>query len=326
MDLAAQIRVSLGTSIVLGLTQGKLDVVSTTAYLMTYWEDKCRSNCSFCAQARESKSNNQRLARVTWPAYPTAEVLESLTTSVEQKIVHRVCIQTLNYPEVFSHIRALTKEIKRCTAVEVSVCCQPQSRELIQHLKKSGIDRLGIALDGATPQVFSKVKGGCYNWENQFSLFEEALLVFGKGKVSTHLIVGLGETERQTVETIQRCVDLGVLPALFAFTPVPGTALEKGLAPNLASYRRVQLARHLIVQKKTNVSGFSFSAEGRIIAFGLENPVLEEVISSGLPFQTSGCPGCNRPFYNEGPRGPIYNYPKVPSREEISKIRDDLAD
>ncbi|HDI74230.1 MAG TPA: hypothetical protein ENF57_04430 [Candidatus Korarchaeota archaeon] len=26
-------------------------------------------------------------------------------------------------------------------------------------------------------------------------------------------------------------------------------------------------------------------------------------------FLTSGCPSCNRPFYNERPRGPIYNFP-----------------
>ena len=99
--------------------------------------------------------------------------------------------------------------------------------------------------------VFNKVKGadagGCYSWENQFNLVLGGFVGFWKGNVSTHVIVGLGETEKEAVEIVQRCVDLGVLPALFAFTPVRGTALEGNLPPKLESYRRIQLARYLIV-------------------------------------------------------------------------------
>ncbi|MDR0373174.1 MAG: radical SAM protein [Nitrososphaerota archaeon] len=325
-DLAAQIRVSLGTAIVFGLTEGKLDVAPTTAYLMTYREGKCMANCSFCPQARESKSNNQLLSRVTWPIYPTRDILEALATSSEQKRIIHVCIQALNYPGVFSQLEVLIKEIKTRAAVTVSVSCQPQNRENIQHLKEAGADRLGIALDGVTPAVFSNVKGNYYSWENQFRLFGKALSIFGKGKVSTHLIVGLGETEQETAKTIQQCVDLGILPALFAFTPVRGTALEKVLPPKLVSYRRVQLARHLIVHGETKASSFTYSTDGKIIDFGLKNKALEPIIASGLPFQTSGCPGCNRPYYNEKPSGPIYNYPKTPNKEEIAEIKESLAD
>jgi len=39
---------------------------------------------------------------------------------------------------------------------------------------------------------------------------------------------------------------------------------------------------------------------------------------------TSGCPGCNRPFYNEEPRK-IYNYPFLPGKEEMLKINETLA-
>ncbi|MCL2477023.1 radical SAM protein [Candidatus Bathycorpusculum sp.] len=327
MDLVAQIRVSIGTAIILGLIEGKLNATSSTAYLMTYREGKCLSNCSFCAQAQESKSNTQLLSRITWPAYSTTNVIEALSLCAERKKINRVCIQALNYPEVFSHLKTLTKEIKRRTALEVSLCCQPQSRETIEQLKEAGADRLGIALDGATPRVFSQVKGGGYCWENQFLLFEKALLVFGRGKISTHLIAGLGETERETAETMQRCVDLGVLPALFAFTPVRGTALEKTASPKISTYRRVQLARYLIVQGETKTANFTYNTDGKIIGFGLENSRLESIISSGVPFQTSGCLGCNRPYYNERPSGPIYNYPKAPNKEEIAKIKEEyLAD
>jgi lipoyl synthase len=209
---------------VLGLLDGKLDAAPTTAYLMTYREGKCLANCGFCPQARESKSSSQLLSRVTWPTFPTLEVLTTLTSAVEQKKIGRICIQALNYPEVFTELEALVKEIKKRCSIAVSVSCQPKNRENIQNLKQAGVDRLGIALDAATQTVFNRVKGtgagGCYSWDNQFRLFSEALSVFGEGNVSTHVIVGLGETEKEAVEVIQRCVDLGVLPALFAFTPV----------------------------------------------------------------------------------------------------------
>ena len=113
------------------------------------------------------------------------------------------------------------------------------------------MDRIGIALDAATEKLFSEVKGsaagGPYNWEDQFKLLREAVEVFGKENVSTHLIVGLGETEKEAVSIIQRCVDMGVLPALFAFTPIRGTTLESKPQPPVESYRRIQLARYLIV-------------------------------------------------------------------------------
>jgi biotin synthase len=243
--------------------------------------------------------------------------------------IRRVCIQALNYPEVFAHLEALVKEIKKEVAVPVSVSCQPLNRTNIELLAKAGVDRLGVALDAASEPLFNKVKGkgvgGSYSWDNQFSMLIAALAVFGKGNVSTHLIVGLGETEKDAAQIIQRCVDMKVLPALFAFTPIRGTALEKNSPPILESYRQVQLARHLIVNGLARADGMHFDGEGKVASFGLAKEVLDDVVNSGEPFHTSGCPDCNRPFYNEKPSGPVYNYPRKISQEEIEKISRQLG-
>jgi lipoyl synthase len=306
-----------------------MDAAPTTAYLMTYHEDKCVGNCGFCPQARESKSSTLLLSRVTWPAFPTAEVISALSESIRQKKIMRVCTQALNYPEVFDDLEMIVREIKKHASVAVSVSCQPKNRADIERLKSAGVNRLGIALDAATQTVFDRVKGkdvgGCYKWETQFELFSLAQSVFGKGNVSTHVIVGLGETEKEAVETIQRCVDLGVLPALFAFTPVRGTALEHSSPPNLQTYRRIQLARHLIVSGKTSYSNMSFSESGAITSYGVPSDVLKQITEDGTAFRTSGCPDCNRPYYNEKPSGPIYNYPKMLDAEQIKKIKNELS-
>jgi biotin synthase-related radical SAM superfamily protein len=328
--LPGQIRVSVGTAIVLGLFEGKLDAQPTTAYLMTHRMGKCTANCGFCPQARTSKSNDDLLSRVSWPAFPTLNLLTTLATKAKEGKILRVCIQALNYPEVFGHLVAFVKEIKRNSSVPVSVSCQPLCNQNIELLRKAGVDRLGIALDAATEAIFDKIKGaragGVYSWEKQFRLLEEATAVFGKGNVSTHVIIGLGETEKESADVIQRCVDTGVLPALFAFTPVNGTALEAKQPPKLESYRRVQLARHLIVNVKARIEDMKFDVEGKIIGYGVTYEALEAVVDSGLPFRTSGCPSCNRPYYNEKPSGPLYNYPKQPNTEEIEKIKTQLRE
>jgi len=323
------IRVSIGTAAVLGLHKGKLDAEPTTAYLMTYRDGKCAGNCSFCPQARESKSSTHLLSRVTWPTYPVADVVSTLKNAVEQKKIRRTCIQAINYPEVFADIEAVVRQIKKQMTVAVSVSCQPQNRADIERLKHAGVDRLGIALDAATQTIFDRVKGkdagGCYSWDNQFKLFSLAQSVFGEGNVSTHVIVGLGETEKDAVEVIQRCRDLGVLPALFAFTPVRGTAMEHNVPPKLESYRRIQLARHFIVSGRANAAKMSFNDQGEITGFKVPIEVLVQALNEGVAFRTSGCLDCNRPYYNEKPSGPIYNYPNTPNKEEIKKIKEELS-
>ena len=324
-DLPSQIRVSVGSAMVLGILEGKLDVAPTTAYLMTYTRSKCRANCVFCPQARTSQSKTELLSRVTWPTFPTKNVLDGIAGAVNAGRISRVCIQALNYPRVFSHLDALVRMIKQKADVPVSVSCQPLNSQNLWILSKAGVDRIGIALDAATENIFDKVKGasagGPYKWKDEFLLLRVAIGVFGEGNVSTHLIIGLGETERDAVGLVQECVDLGVLPALFAFTPVDGTKLSLNVQPRVEVYRRIQLARHLIVNGLARGEDMRFDVDGQIVDFGVSKPSLIAAVESGKPFLTSGCSDCNRPFYNEKPSGPMYNYPRNLRSEEIREIK-----
>jgi lipoyl synthase len=327
--LPEHVRVSVGSAIVLGLLEGKLDAEPTTAYLMTYKTGKCTANCGFCPQARTSLSKAELLSRVSWPVFSTKSVLKGLESVVNDKRIRCVCIQALNYPDVFAHLVALAKAIKQQVNVPVSVSCQPLNRENMRRLANAGVNRIGIALDATTEKLFNEVKGsvvgGPYRWESQFRQLREAVEVFGKGNVSTHLIIGLGETEKEAISIIQQCVNMHVLSALFAFTPIRGTALENKLQPQIESYRRVQLARYLIVNGAARYENMRFDAYGRIVDFSVKKKTLTRVVEIGQPFLTSGCPDCNRPFYNEKPSGPLYNYPRSIRSEETVAIRQQLC-
>ena len=324
LEIPETIRVSVGSAIVLNLTHGRLDVLPTTAYLLTYRSGKCSANCGFCPQAKTSKSRADMLSRVTWPAFPTERALSEIEDSVKRGTIKRVCIQALNYPTVLEDILNLVNAIRLRVRVPISVSCKPLKPTEIQKLMEAGVNRIGIPLDAATKELFNKVKGlmagGPYLWEEQREALREAVKIFGKNRVSTHLIVGLGETEKEMVETIQWCVDSDVYPGLFAFTPVSGTALENQPQPSLSQYRRVQLAHYLVTKKLVRCENISSNESGCLTDFSVRTEQLWKVIRDGSPFVTSGCPDCNRPYYNERPSGPLYNYPRHPLPREITKI------
>lgn len=327
-EIPPRIRVSLGSAIVLGLLSGKLDAAPTTAYLMTYKRGRCTANCGFCPQARKSHSRGDMLSRVSWPVFATMHLLNRLRRTANDGKIKRVCIQALNYPEVFAHLTALIKAIQERVNVPISVSIQPLSADNIRLLADAETERIGIPLDAATEEIFDRTKGssagGPYTWKRQLKLLEKAVRIFGKGRVSTHLIVGLGETEKEVIQIVQQCVDMGVLPALFAFTPIPGTALNNKPQPVIQSYRRIQVARYLVVHGIAGYEDMRFDEEGHINNFGVSEQTLLQIAKTSSPFLTSGCPNCNRPYYNEKPCGPIYNYPKDLTEEDFALIRKQL--
>ena len=316
------VRVSIGTASVLGLAKCWLDEKPTTAYLMTYTKGSCIANCSFCPQARESPSRKQLLSRVLWPAFSTERVLNCFKNP-KYEVLERICIQAVNYPGFLEDVVILLKAFKEVSDLPISLDSPPLNRVEMARLKDTGLDRIGLPLDAATAELFDKVKGqavgGPYRWERHIEALEEAIDLFGVDRVMTNLIIGLGETEEEAVSLIQRLKDMGVQTALFAFTPIPGTILSRLPQPPLESYRRIQLARYLITEGMASWSEMKFDEGGRITDFSGDLDEVKDILLTGEPFRTCGCPGCNRPYYNERPSGPLYNYPRGLDKEEAVK-------
>lgn len=304
--------VSIGTAGVLGLAQVRLDAPPTTAYLMV--GGRCAMACAFCAQARDSRSSALQLSRVSWPPFLLAEVLPRLRQAAEAGALRRACIQVTAgrgyYPRALALLRALRAEVP----LPVDVAIIPRDADQVRELLEAGADHIGFGLDAATPDLFRQVKGRA--WEPAARVLEEAARAF-PGRIAAHLIVGLGETEREMVQTIQWLHDLGVTVGLFAFTPVPGTAMEHRPPPSLPAYRRVQVARHLIAQGWACAETFVFDDDGRLTSFG--DLDLRGCIPEGACFRTSGCPDCNRPYYNERPGTVPYNYPRPLTPVEVEE-------
>ena len=305
------IKVSAATAHVLGIKKLKTDALPTTAYLMK--GEKCAQDCSFCPQARSAASRANLLSRVTWGEVREDKVADWVEEAYQKGRLKRVCLQVVDSAQVIEQVKGAVKDIKSKSEIPICVSAKVKSKEELLALAETGIDRIGLALDAASERVFLVTKTG--NWSDTLRQIEEAAILL-PGRISTHLIVGLGETEGEMVQMLQKMKDLGVTVGLFAFTPVTGTKLEKSNPPEINSYRRMQTAHYLISKGISNYSDFSFSA-GRLTNFGLTPEELKGHLRNGKAFETSGCPDCNRPYYNERPGGTIYNYPRALTDNEL---------
>ncbi|MCR4406457.1 MAG: radical SAM protein [Anaerolineae bacterium] len=310
------INVSIGTAAVLGLTEIQMEAAPTTAYLML--GGRCALNCGFCAQARSSHAGALHLSRITWPQFDLDETISRLVAAVGRGDIKRACLQVTVSPGYFRRTLEVVRAIRAASAVPVDAAILPRNVHQVEQLLAAGVDHIGFGLDAACERVFRRVKGR--DWDEALALVEATARQF-PARSAVHLIVGLGETEEEMVRLMQQMHDLGVVVGLFAFTPVPGTAMESSSSPPLDVYRRMQTARYLIVHDLARAEQFTFR-EGRVSAFNV--PRLRDVLADGVAFQTSGCPDCNRPFYNERPGGVMYNYPRpltpVEARQAIVEM------
>ncbi len=308
----SHINVSLGTAGVLGLTKVAMDVAPTTAYLML--GGRCSRACGFCAQARTSHASALRLSRVTWPEFPLAETITRLGDAVERGAIRRCCLQVTAGRGYYERALAVVRAVKAATDVPLDAAILPPTLDHVTELIAAGVEHIGFGLDAACERVFRQVKGG--NWARSLGLIQETARRY-PGRAAAHLIVGLGETEQEMVQTMQTLHNWGVTVGLFAFTPVRGTHMEDVAPPPLAVYRHMQVARHLIAHALAGADDFAFSSDGRLSDFGL--PDLPRLLADGAAFQTSGCPDCNRPYYNERPTGTLHNYPRPLTPQEIQR-------
>lgn len=307
------ISVSVGTAAVLGLADIPMAVAPTTAYLML--GGRCLMNCAFCAQARDSRAGALNLSRVTWPDYGLDVVAAKLADAAARGSVRRICLQVTVTRKAFERSLQVLRVVKRACDLPFDIAILPRNLQQVRELLAEGADHIGFGLDAACERIFRQVKGG--SWGRSLSLIEETARAF-PGHCAVHLIVGLGETEREMVERIQWAHDRQVTVGLFAFTPVRGTHLGNQPPPDMAMYRRVQAARWLIVHDMTREQEMAFDEKGQLLSLGGHVP------PTGEAFETSGCPDCNRPYYNEQPGGPLYNFPRPLTTEEAVRVFQEM--
>lgn len=336
------VRLSLAAAMTLGFARGRFyrNARLGCINLLETFPGGCKANCAFCGLAREKHVDRfdpkfEKFIRVTWKAYNLAEVIERCNDA--PKWVERVCVSLVTHPRASGDGIEICRRVSKGTGLPVSMLIAPTMMKdgALQAMRDAGADRAGVAIDAATPDLFAKLRGkpagGPHNWEHYWKSYEKAIEVFGQGMVGTHLIYGLGETEKELIETIDRAREMGGCTHLFCFFPEKMSALKDLGQPSPNGYRRIQMARWLIDNDLSRASRMTFDEEGRVLDFGVGPEVYEQALAGGQPFMTSGCPGasgkvaCNRPFGNEKPGPDLRNYPFDLSPEDVALVREQIA-
>ena len=333
-------KMSHASAISLGLIRGRMyrGAVNCCVNLLVHYAEGCSANCAYCglAKKRPGTYQDKSFIHVDWPIYSMDEIVQAINSA--PPYVKRTCISMITNGKCCHDTVEMSARLQKETSLPISVLISPtiMDKDDLIAMKEAGVDKIGIAIDLATPPLFDKYRGegvsGPHKWEKYWEIIKAGLGVFGPPHVGAHLMVGMGETEQEMASLMQRLWQMGVMNHLFAFFAEEGSQLAGMQQPPWPTYLRIQLARYLIEEGVSSEDKMDFDSQGHIIDFGVVPEKLNACITSGTPFMTTGCLGedcqvaCNRPFGNCLPDIEQWNYPYTPNQEEITRIRQNILD
>ena len=124
--------------------------------------------------------------------------------------------------------------VKRATGLPVEVQFEPlRDRRIYARLKELGVDDVGIHIESFDPKVRRRMTPGkaAISVEAYFQAFADAVAVFGRNKVSTYVVLGLGEDEAITLENCEAAAALGVYPFIVPLRPLADSYLARTAPP-----------------------------------------------------------------------------------------------
>ncbi|MCC6830332.1 MAG: MSMEG_0568 family radical SAM protein [Thermoleophilia bacterium] len=132
--------------------------------------------------------------------------------------------------------------ISRCAAAIKDACGlpvqvqfePPDDLSVLEEVRRAGVDAVGIHMETFDPEVLARIAPGkaALGVEGYFRTWERAVEVFGRGSVTTYVILGMGERPELIEEGCRRAIAMGVYPFVVPLKPVAGTLLEDATPPD----------------------------------------------------------------------------------------------
>jgi biotin synthase len=329
------VRVSIAAAMTLGLKPGRMfrNATCNCVNLLESYPAGCYANCTYCGLARERPglARDNTFIRVGWPLFPTDLVAEAVADTIGR--VGRVCVAMVQDRRAYADLVEITRRIRRRSDAPISalVTATLLDEGRLGQIRDAGADIVGIGLDAASEAVFVRTRGrgarGPHSWTQHWEIARAARRIFGPMKVNCHVVVGLGETDRDLVDLFYRLKSEEIAAYLFSFTPEPGTLMADAPRPALQRWRRIQLTKRLIERHDLPRDAIELDAEGALLAVRAPRALADACLDEGLAFMTNGCPdrngrmACNRPFGSYRPGEAFRDYPFVPTDQDPALIR-----
>lgn len=120
--------------------------------------------------------------------------------------------------------------IRKHSTIPIHVQLEPpESPEHLQALKIAGVDTVGIHLEIYNDELRKKYCPGKFQharFSEYLKAWREAVKIFGRGQVSSFILLGLGETPEQLHKGFKATIKAGVIPVPVPYRPNPGSHLE----------------------------------------------------------------------------------------------------
>ncbi|MBU2497604.1 MAG: radical SAM protein, partial [Proteobacteria bacterium] len=233
-------KMSHATAISLGLMRGRMyrGAVNRCVNLLVHYPEGCSANCAYCglAKKRPGSYEEKSFIHVDWPILPMDEIITAINQA--PSYIKRTCISMITNGKCRQDTLEMTRRLTTETPLPVSLLICPtilETKDLLA-MKEAGADKIGVAVDLATPDLFDRYRGtgvsGPHKWKKYWEIIAAALDTFATPNVGAHLMVGMGETEQEMVSIMERLWQMGVVSHLFSFYAEKGSALGHRSQPS----------------------------------------------------------------------------------------------
>ncbi|MFC4947277.1 MSMEG_0568 family radical SAM protein [Pseudonocardia sp. GCM10023141] len=205
-------------------------LASTVVQACNYWGNS--DQCGFCgigislaAGDTIAKKTPAMLAEVAVAAKELDGAVDATLTTGSSVAPDRGAL----------YVAKCGQAVKEAAGLPVEVQFEPpRDLSTIDQVHDMGVDALGIHIESFDPAVLAKVAPGKFRTgiETYFRTWEYAVKKFGEGRVSTYVILGMGEDPELTIAACKRAVDIGVYPFVVPLRPVAGSLMENVPAPS----------------------------------------------------------------------------------------------
>jgi radical SAM protein (TIGR04043 family) len=230
------------------------DVLATTVLQNCIRYKEKETSCQFCAIGESLKYD-------TTIAYKKPQHLAEVAKRAVELDGISQFIMTTGTPATSDRGAKILYESVSAVAEAVSIpiqvqCEPPDDFEWFSKLKNAGASAIGMHLEAVSNRVRNKIMPGKaeVSIAFYFKAFEAAVKVFGKGNVSTYILAGLGDTQKEILEMSRKLIAIGVYPFVVPFVPIGNTPLQNHASPNKDFMHEIldQLARELVSAEMTS--------------------------------------------------------------------------
>lgn len=219
------------------LLHGKDCFATTVNQVCAYWHSG--RGCAFCGIGLSLCRGN------TVARKGLRELVRAARKARELDYVTHVTLTTGTSDSPDRGILELGKAaraIKEATGLPVHAqALPPDDIGWLDHLAEQGVDTLGIHVETFSPRVLRRmcVSKHEIGYPRFIQAWIRAVEIFGRGQVSSFLIVGLGEADDDVIQGARDLAGLGVYPYVVPLRPIPGTPLERQPPPAPERMKRI---------------------------------------------------------------------------------------